>query len=66
MSKENLGKSFNKLIHDRFVNIDGVLVEKKGTGFIWHEEYYQSKRDVKNAINYAGRNISNSLNRIKK
>lgn len=66
MSKENLGKSFNKLIHDQFVNIDGVLVEKKGTGFMWHGEYYESKTHVKNAIRYAGRNISNSLNRIKK
>jgi len=59
--KENLGKSFGKLLNDRFINIEGVLVEKQGEGFRFRGQYFKTRAAVKEQIFRDGQVIKNSI-----
>ena len=65
MSKKDVNKSFGRLIDSAFVNIDGILVEREGTGFRFRGQYFVTRAAVKEQIWKDGEALKKSLNRKK-
>lgn len=63
---KDIKKSFQKLVDDTFINIDGILVQKGvnangNNGYVWHGEWYETPDEIRNAMKGIYTTISLSI-----
>jgi len=67
MDKKDIGKSFEKLVDDTFINVDGILVQRAVhpytglEGYLWDDHWCASTEEVRAAKEYAANAIKMSI-----
>lgn len=57
----DVSESFQKLVSDLFIRVDGCLVEKTRTGFIIFGTEVSSMEEVREIISQSARALNNSI-----
>lgn len=66
MKKYSISASFDKLLDNTFIAVSGVLVEREGTGFRYHGQYFSTEKELKEYIWKFRDQFNASINRVKK